>query len=58
MCPRHRGIMADYSQPCICAKGDVDTDEKLELLRMTKLELIDEIIRLRKLNGNKNNQNR
>ena len=24
MCPRHRGIMVNYSQPCICAKDEHD----------------------------------
>jgi hypothetical protein len=23
VCPRHGGIMANYSQPCICAKDEV-----------------------------------
>lgn len=37
-CPRHKGIMTNFSQPCIC---DGKETREEELLRLTKSELIE-----------------
>ncbi len=43
-CPRHKGIMVNYSNPCICEEKTEKEKRQEELYMMTKQELTEMII--------------